>query len=279
MSSEKRIKEITDGADEVLRRIQNWLGDKFGGPVVPDPVAVACELAREVCLSGDIPQCCQELCAAIYSLWSEYQKYERRDAGAFRPDDQSPAQAFWKAADGVAKAREGSHVPTVEALEPIALLLKQGVTHDQIARHIYGRRGEGPFMSANGVPDIVLIEQEAATPGSVLKGWPNWVTPWAAEAAQKRQELLAGRLKAFATAATPRKYEDPGTIESMLKDGCYVQQIESGKGVSRADVLKVAAELGITPVDRPGYAAVREMEATDDAEPISAPKKKFSKVD
>src|SRR6185437_1418964 len=108
-------------------------------------------------------------------LMEEFRGYNQREYGKVRPESGAPGPSFWAAAKAVAVARAGADAPVVERLEPVHVLIAQGVTYDQIARHIYGRRGEGPFLQANGAPDVALIEQEANEPGSVIP--KDWIPP------------------------------------------------------------------------------------------------------
>lgn len=269
--SEKRVHTITKSVDELIRRIENWMRDDSpqASPIVPEDCALAIEATIITIREGDIPQCCQQLAIAVPRLGEEYRKYENRENGSVRPETGAPGPAFWSAASAVAKARMGADAPLIERLEPVAMLIKQGVSPEQIGQHIYGRRGVGPFIMENRAVDLALIEQEAANPGSVIP--KDWIPPWHKALVENRQKELAGRLAAFDEARDPRRYEDPGTVESMLRDGCYIQQIEVGKNVTRAQVLEVANELGIKAIDgptyRPGIATVEVDANSDDSNP------------
>lgn len=245
-----RLLEIKKTIDELIRRIETWLGT-HDQPVMPDTVVVAIKAAVMTMHQGDIPRCCQQLNTAVNRLHVEYLGYEGQEHGKYRPENGSPGPSFWAAAQELAKARHGAEEPTIERLEPVKVLLTQGVSHEQIAQHIYGRRGVGPFIDQYGCSDYALIEREAANPGSVVP--ENWVPPWHTQFIEQQKKKLEGQLKAFEVLETGRKYEDPATVEELLAQGAFVQQIELVKGVSRAEILKIAKREGLKAVDGPSY--------------------------
>lgn len=249
---ENRVTKILHAADEVLRRIQRWLNDPHNEPSMPQDVELGIRFAAMVCEAGDIPDCCRDLAiVAIPRLELELQGYLQCEHGKIRTENGAPGPSFWAAAKALAVARTGADAPLIEQLEPVGVLISQGVTHEQIARHIYGHRGVGPFLQPNGAPNVALIEQEALQPGSVI---PNdWVPPWHEESLQRRQRELSLKLQAYDRKKLAKEYDDPATVEDLLRDGAYVQQIERAKGVTRDEVLEVAFNIGITPVDGPGY--------------------------
>lgn len=264
MSVENRVIEILRMVDEMLRRITKWMNDPNGGPVVPEDVRLGIHSAAMTCGQGDIPECCRDLAIiAVPRLHEEYRGYSLREIGKVRLENGAPWPSFWAAAKAAAIARAGSDAPVGERLEPVSVLLEQGVTHDQIARHIYGRRGVGPFIQANGAPDIGLIEKEAHEPGSVIP--EGWVPPWLQETLKRRQMELASKLSAFDRLECAKRYDDPATVEEMIRDGAFVQQIERAKGVTRDVVMAAAQRIGVTPVDGPGYhLGIRDVQSFDD---------------
>ena len=249
-SQEKRIIEIRNVVDQFLRRLVEWAQEKSIN-VMPDRVANQLKDTATILGQSEIPESCRSVATAVSRVAEEFRGYEHREHGKVRPESGSPGGGFWAACIELANCRSGIDEPLVEVLEPVSLLLKQGVSHEQIARHIYGRNGVGPFMQASGVPNVSAIEKEAAQPGSVLG--ENWVPPWHQERIDREKAKLAEMIKVLSRHRDNRRYDDPGTVESMLRDGCFVQQIEHGKGVTRAEVLKVAREIGVEAKDGPGY--------------------------
>lgn len=223
-----------------------------------EDVMLAIESAAIICEKGDVPESCREICTLIMPrLALELDKYQSGDDESRQPNG-SPTPSFWVAARHLAKARIDADQTMSPVLEPVSFLLKSGVTHDQIAFHIYGHRGEGPFVSGNGIANVALIEQEAANPGSVIP--KDWVHPskYAAVAAKKKE--LEAKLEAYKILeAGPKRNTDPATVEQMLQDGCYIQVIQKYKGVTREEVLKAAAKLGIEPKEQPGAAEVKPL--------------------
>lgn len=250
--SSLRVTQILTIADEFLRRLLAWLQDPQGGPAVPERVAVSMYAADQACSKpAKVPETCRPLQTAISRVVEEHRGYLERELGRYRPENGAPGPGFWAAMKEFAVARQRAEQSLVETLEPVSVLLRQGVTHAQIGRHIYGRRGVGPFLQANGDVDVPLIEREALEPGTVIP--PGWVPPWHAETEARQQRLLNERLELFSSMEVHRQYDDPCTVEEMLQQGAFVQQIERAKGVSRDDVLDAAKRIGVAAVDGPGY--------------------------
>lgn len=252
MSTDNRAMQILRSVDELLRRIQRWLRDPRKGPVVPEDVALAIDCARLTCDAGNVPSQCRDLAiVAVPRLAEEFRGYSQREHGKVHQESGAPGPSFWAAVKAMAVARANAEVPQAEQREPVADLISQGVTHEQIARHIYGRRGVGPLLQPNGLPDATLIEREAREPGSVIP--PGWIPPWRQESAKRRSLQLQAKLQEFDRQEQTKTYDDPATVEDLLRDGAFIQQIERAKGVSRDQILETAREIGVTPVDGPGY--------------------------
>ncbi len=255
-----RTQDILMATSEAVRRIENWMAGLRPGDSMKlsDDVMLAIESAAVICAEGDIPEQCRDLCTLVMpKLAVELQTYQSGVDGSCQPNG-SPTPSFWAAARAVAKARIDSDQTFVETIEPVAFLIKNGVTHDQIAFHIYGWRGQGPFVTGNGICNVALIEKEAATPNSVIPA--DWVHPSRFQAAAARKKELEARLEAYKILEVGQKRnQDPATIEQMLRDGCYIQQIERGKGVTREEVLVVAEEFDLQAIDGPGYAEIKPL--------------------
>ncbi len=279
--SAERIAEIKSAADQVISRAQLWCQDDKLPPNVPDDVAISIGNADVIAHSGDIPQSCQELAVQLAVLNENQRKYDQSEHGARMPDG-GPSSAWWASLKSVMKAREGANGIKVVRMESVADLLKQNVSRMQIAGCIYGHRGVGPLMQENGVPDDVLIDKERDTPGSVLIGWPDWIPPWQSDVMAQQRREAQGKLAAIDRRENGRQqYVDPGTIESMLKDKCYIQQIMKGKQVSRKEVLEVAMRLGLSAVDQPGAVIDDDDDLeseTEESETASLPAKEISKL-
>lgn len=256
-----RIQELKNFGSEVIRLIEAWMEDGSGGGQIPGDVELIIKLADLACAGGDIPQSCRELSVAISRLAEEFGKYERREPESIVQQSGAPSNRFWAAARAVAVARNGADERQVAMLPPMFTFIDQGVSKHQIAAHIFGYREEGPFMSG-GAPNEALIERQVAAERFEIIGQgqkvervipADWVPPWWQQAVDQQKSKLSGQLEKFAKAGKVSRYVDPGTIEDMLRDGCYIQQIERGKGVSREQVLETARRLGLKAVDGPAY--------------------------
>ena len=244
------LTEIVATGAECIRRLEAWIGDKNANAILPESVALGIEVFYLKIREGDVPRELQDLAVATGKLYAELTAYSEHKARSAQPNG-APTEKFWVAAREVAKCLEASRPLPPEVLEPVIELRRQGVSPEQIARQIYGRGGVGPFLLENGAINYKLLEEEATKPGSVIG--PDWIPPWHAEVQRRHAESVRNRLSAYDTLATPKKVEDPHTVEEMILEGAYVQQIERAKGVTRDEVLEVAARLGVTVEDQPGF--------------------------
>lgn len=248
---QERMVQIIQSTDELIRRLENWIGSPDDNPVMPADVQLAIEISVQVCESGDIPQRCRELATiAIPKLFEASRAYEAGEHGAKQPNG-SPGPKFWAAAKAVKLARLGSEAQLFSRREPVATLRKQGVTDYQIAAHIYGNRGVGPFMTAEGGPDVALLDQESATPYSVIP--QDWIPDWEKSAFEDRKKKLANSLSVYDKLREGTKYEDPESIEDLLRSKAFIQQIQKVKHATRAEILQVARTIGVEAIDGPGY--------------------------
>lgn len=251
-----RQSAIVGATHEALRVTDNWIkglqrGDSL---VLADTVVMALRNMVIVCESGSVPVECRELQTAIQRMAEELRQYAQAYDGKVNRDG-SPVGSFWGAVRCLEEIVRKVDVPYVEQLESVCELRAQHVSDDQIAFHIYGHRNKGPFVTPNGTVDKRKLDEAAksqeAQDAILGKGW---YPPWKVSASSSRLEQSESRIKAYALLEKgPRRSLDPATIEQMLYDGCYVQQIEKWKDVSRDVVLAEAARLGITPVDAPGW--------------------------
>lgn len=268
-SSTSRVSQILAASDELLRQILEWIQDRQGASCVPDSVQAALQAVVAACDKA-VPKSCRALGThAIGRLAEEYRAYSLRECGKVRNENGAPGPSFWAAVAEFARARHQAEPPQLEQFRPVGWLLKQGVSHSQIARHIYGRNGIGPFIQPNGDVNSALIEREGRESGSVIPA--DWIPPWHTAAVSRRQKILKRQLKIFSMMETAQKYDEPATVEELLQEGAFVQQIERVKGVSRAAVLAAAARIGVQPIDRPGYRSPAfdqaERELLDEADP------------
>lgn len=228
--------------------------DRWAELPTEEPPTAALERTAEafidVAAAGDVPAACRDLvanAADFAHLWREYAN------GAYDPRTGMPDRCVWRALEAVRKAAAGAVSFVPRRPEPVAVLLKQGVPHRQIALYIYGHDGKGPFVGPNGQPLVELIEREGEKPGSVIPA--DWVHPSeTAKVASFRRESLTKLTAAVGDRRTAKP--DAGGIAGMLRDGAYVGQILTAvPGSTHAEIQRVAAELGLAATAAPNLAA------------------------
>lgn len=264
ISINERVTNILHAVDEMMRRLNNWIDSPDNAPIIPEDVEIAITVAAGVCGDGDVPQKCRELAVVAIPRFAEaFRAYDAHEYGAYQPNG-SPGPKFWAAAKVVQQARAGAEAPVLSKREPIAALRKQGVSDMQIASAIYGFRGAGPFMLGDGTPDVGLLDQECEKPGSVIPS--DWVPDWERQAFDNRKKQLEGQLSVYDRLREGTTYEDPESVEDLLRQGAFIQQIQKAKHVSRKQILRIASQIGVTAVDGPGYTPSAEDDDDDDDE-------------
>lgn len=249
---DERQAQILRSVDHMLSVHDAWESDPKAPDVPSEALEQAILAAIETCTHGGIPAQCRHLCTtAIPRLAFEWEEYA--DGRSRRPDG-TPVARFWAAFKAVIDARKGAQRFVYKRPEPVHELLRQGVSFEQIGRHMYGYRGEGPFLR----DDMVIIElilQEAKEPGSVVP--PDWIH--GAELERKRQwEQAVDERLAAASARENDQTEtavDRMPIKDFLLQGADPQVIANVKGVPVDDVYKVAQKLqeqGLWPPRQPG---------------------------
>lgn len=249
---DQRSKDIINSVDNLLRVHDEWEADD-SAPIQPtEAFEQAITEAISVSENGDVPSQCRELCESMSRLSIEWDAYS---SGVKRTPDYRPVGSFWGAFRNVIHCRAGATPITPNQPEPMFLLMEQKVTYSQIAFHIWGHQGKGPFVTDSGQPDIVKIHEEAKEPGKHTAGW---VHPEQQAAFSERQQQLSRRLSSVSNREnSDSPQHDPATIESLLREGQYPDVIAKVKGVTLSDVLSVASRAGIKPSERPNFASMR----------------------
>jgi len=252
--------------DELLQVTNNFLTthDRWtesNEQSLPEHYESSVEELLSLWADGDIPGHLRQLAGAVEQLRSEWISFQ-----GYRSLRQlMPRGGFWGAVTAVLTERNGSEVEDGKTIEPVALLRKQGVSDNQIARHIYGHNDVGPFLQGNRVR-ADLIDREANEPGSVLG--KDWVHPLEAGRRRDQQELQQRRIAR--TRALAKTHGDaPESIEELLQQGVSVQQISAMKGVSKNEVVEVAKKIGAKISDAPQISRptpVATVTLTDDPE-------------
>lgn len=246
----ERREAILAAVDTLIRVHDEWEADPKS-PVVPtERFEKAVNLCVSICAAGEIPAECRQLVAAVAVLGREWQDYSTgRQDNEFRP-----LGSFWDAFRAVKGARKGSQKLEPRKVEPVAILIQQGVSPKQIAYFIYGDNGVGPFVGPRGEVLHDLIDKERLNPGSVIP--KDWVHPAELAAMQAQEADLETQLQNF-TQEIEVDGTDPASIEDMLREGAFINQICRAKGVTREEVIHVANHLQIQARDPENLTTLR----------------------
>lgn len=242
-SYSQREQEILQAVDHMLREHDAWESDPLAPAVPSESIEKAILWAVDICTHGDIPARCRDLCVvAMPRLGFEWDSYADPEQSNRRSDG-TPTARFWAAFQAVIAARHGSEPFSPKRPQPVAELLQQGVSYEQIANHIYGYRGRGPFVRENGLVDIQSIKKEAATPGSVIPA--DWLHPLEAQRMRDWESSVEHRLS-VAKAREESQAEtavDARSIEDFLLQGAAPDIIAKVKGVTIDEVQAVVRRL------------------------------------
>jgi len=245
----------------------------------PDWLENAISAALNIALNGDVPASCIKIhanCVRLADAWGSI----IADGEGLDQKTGIPGRAFWSLFEGVETSLKNADSTKIRHLRPVKELLEEykndgGRKWQYIARD-YGyldKTGEdhvwkGPFF-INGNVNQIAIEQEAATPGSVVP--PGWhpedeneklrkqiVSDSGSALSRIRQHLKSqGKIKESPT--------DPATIEELLRQGQFVSVIARVKNVSEEEVRAVADRLKIQALTKEDLYQKAQIEgATDD---------------
>ena len=253
---EGRRAEMVRSIDHLIHVHDDWESDPEASHLPTVALEEAIELATGICCNGSIPVECQELYNSVSVLAVEWQAY--RDGSKINRDGR-PESSLWDAYRRVLRARAGTIVIKPRALESVKQLVAEKVPGLQIAK-IYGQRIpganplEGPqwrgvFFDEFGRVRHDLLAQEAENPGSVVPA--DWVHPDEVSRYESEREAMVTRLDAINAAESEPDgpYEDPATIEQLLREGQFPATIAKVKNTTIDAVLAVAAEMGIDTND------------------------------
>ena len=223
------------GVDRVIEAHDAWEKDEQQpGSKPPQTLLDACEELFDITHGSDIRGFERKLFAAVTAFESAFRGY---DSGSVMQRNGEPAQAFWTALANVFHERRIMAEMKVRNVESVATLRKQKVSDFQIANHIYGHRGKGPFLEEGRLRSD-LIDKEEKEPGSVVPA--DWV-PEAEIERLRDQHIKIG------AAVQPNAKDRHGqpTVEGMLRDGATVDQISMACEVSAKQVHLIAQALNI----------------------------------
>lgn len=187
-----RRQEILDAVRNYLRVKQHWMDDPDTPHYPTQAFETAIESMAEIARAGDVPQDTVRIYNAILDLDREWGLYA---TGQQRNRDETPKKRFWEAERILVASMQAAETFTIKRPEPVKTLLEQKVGYTQIAMHIYGHNGQGPFLNPDGSINVRLIEQEAENPGSVVPA--DWIPPQERERARNHAAANQDRLHAL----------------------------------------------------------------------------------
>lgn len=240
---------ILRSVDTMIAEHDAWANDPHSPEQPTERMELAIDAAILECSSGDVPSDCRQLVGAMSALsvrWDDYR------AGSW-DGRQRPLPDFWRTFQGVMSARKGANKREYRRPEPVAELIRQKVGYEQIARFIYGDGQKGPFLQ-DGRIRVDLILKEAEKPGSVIP--EDWIHPDEIRREAEELKALNGRLNALQS-RDEKRTEDPATVEELLRQGAFPEQVARVKGVSLEEVRSIAAQCGIETNEMPNLSSLR----------------------
>lgn len=246
MEVSERREQILGAVDRMFECHTKWCDDDEAPDLPTELLADAIDKAIVVCGRGDIPADCRRLTAAMGAFATRWSLYKTGDETDGRD---GPTRDCWRAFEEVMSQRKGAVVRPPRVYESVKQLRDQGVSDAQIAL-IY----KGLFHDGHGRIQSDLIDQEFAKPGSVVpKDWvhPDELARVAEETAALDGQIAALRKLGEATVV------DKASVEELLKEGAYPEQVARVKGLTIDDVLEIARRNEITPNEMPNLTGTR----------------------
>lgn len=198
---------------------------------------------------GDLPASLRVIASAVADVAEEWDEFENY-VTLLKPE---PRDSFWGAINRLRDSLDKLGTVRQVTIESVSLLIEQRVPLSQIANHIYGYRGEGPFLKG-GVVQEELILKEAKSPGSVIP--KGWVHPEHVASAQEELESVSGSLRRLSSRFA-KPAVAPESIEELLRQKVPAEQIADMKQLALEDVLTEAKRLGLEARHRENLAAMR----------------------
>lgn len=243
-----------DGMQAILAAVDNFLTahktwqEADTGPDVPTAAYEQAVISLVRACDGDLPARCREIGTAVGRLTEEWNAYADGTKRSGRQLDK-PQSSLWAAVENLQNVRDGASWKIPPIPEPVDYLIASKVSQSQIALYIYAHNGKGPFITTPGNYSPRLVMQEAAEPGSVCK--PGW---WEALHAQDEEtaiksmrHAIAPPMRLMSDEDEPEFTEDKSSVEELLREGAFPQQIARVKRMTTEEVFRIAKEHGITP--------------------------------
>jgi len=238
MASDQRRDEILASVDRLVDCHDRWSEDDQAPDVPTQEMERLMEAVIEVCDTGSVPEDCRSLVTSVGRLSVEWESYRNGNwdrAGR-------PYPSFWNSFRGMLNERATAVVVPQASPPSVQALIDEGVGYQQIAYAIYGSRSlGGPFIDENGHMSEVLIRKEAEEPGSVVP--VGWIHPSIQQQQANREDRERTRIQAVAD--LENKDKPVPTVEEMLNDGAYIEQITKITKREEDQIRQMAEILGI----------------------------------
>ena len=233
---EARVSEFVCAVDQMIRAHDAWSSDEQQpSNIPPQSLLDACETLFGVAHKASVAGRERKLLASAEKF--EVVCHEFTGGMAMKRNGE-PQDRFYTALRELMHERNVLGDLVVRRPESVATLRRQKVSDFQIAQHIYGRRGKGPFIDADGRIMHELIDKEEKEPGSVVPA--DWIPE--AEIERLRDQHIA-----IGEAAQPNGRTTKGrpTVEGMLREGADIMEICAACGVTEKQVKAIAKALDI----------------------------------
>ncbi len=218
--------------DNLIHQRDTWADDaSLQGLPSGGLLWMAAEQLVNAFAMGTIPGCCRQLCRAVEEFTRHWESHTTR-AEVSPTDDLLPGNNVWSAIDSVAAARTGAEPKEVKRLEPVADLVSQKVSDEQIAK-IYG------WKTSLGQWDYDKVRDAKAHPG---KHDGDKFYDEKQQEKDRRDRLDKQRAEAMSQNISGKKnaapIAGPEPIETLVAQGLTVAQIASVKVLSVEAVLE-----------------------------------------
>ncbi len=284
MNTEETTQERQDYlflvTDNLIRQRQIWADDAgLQGLPIGGSLWMAAEQAVAAFKTGSLPASCRGLSDAVALFTRHWEEHTAR-AEVDPKDDPLPGGNVWGALDAVAEARKGSDPQGIRKIEPVADLVQQGVTDEQIAK-IY------KWKTDLGHWDIQKVREAKASPGK-YDGEAYYEAKrleLEKKKVREREEALSMANQIAGKKPTTLK-AGPESIETLAAQGLLAPQIARVKAVEVEDVLTYCREHGIVldgmapvPKDAPATEAAPASNREPSPEPVEQPEYEDDAID
>lgn len=245
-----RSEQLHNSVAAFLQAHRDWVAvdtDITRPDIPPASWWEACEAMFDLWQVGEVPEDCRLLAEEVEKFEVAVHEWDLLE----RPD---LSEDLKRARESLEAAFERGNIPEDDrpVLEPMALLAKQDVSYEQIAR-MYG------LVDSSGKGKAHLVAKELANPGSVIKA--DWVHP---DELERRQALENATKRSRAVRESvgeesPRKQAEPDPPCPETVEDLYYQEVsvEQAARMLQRPVEDVAADYeAFKRRDRPGLAAV-----------------------